>query len=70
MAKRAKASRSSKKGFRLSAPKRPIFLISLVLAIVALASAVIPILLIAPHAFWLVIIAYILLALGVAMRGL
>lgn len=67
MAKRAKARKSSRSGFRFSAPKRLIFLISLVLAIVAVVIVVarLPI----PHAFWIAFIAYLLLALGVTLKG-
>jgi hypothetical protein len=67
MAKRATARKSTRQGFRLNAPKRPIFLISLALAIVAIVIEVVrlPI----PHAFWIAFIGYLLLALGVAMKG-
>ncbi|MDR1614981.1 MAG: hypothetical protein LBS26_05385 [Campylobacteraceae bacterium] len=61
---------------RLSAPTKVIFLITLVIAAVAVVAALAAILgivtipLIAGNAFWLVTAAYILLALGVTLKGL
>lgn len=54
----------------LNAPTRPIFLISLALAILALLGALVVIPVITKYAFWLAMLAYIVLALGVIMKGL
>jgi hypothetical protein len=53
----------------LSAPSRPIFLISLALAIIALLGALVIIPVITQYAFWIAILAYVVLALGVLMKG-
>jgi hypothetical protein len=61
---------------RLSAPTKVIFLITLVIAAVTivavLASAlgIVTIPFVVPYAFWLITAAYILLALGVTLKGL
>lgn len=54
----------------LNAPSRVVFLISLALAIVALLGALVVIPVITQYAFWLAIFAYVVLTLGVIMRGL
>ncbi|MFN3348128.1 hypothetical protein [Pseudorhodoplanes sp.] len=54
----------------LNAPRRITFLISLALAIVAILGALVVIPVISPFAFWIAILAYMVLALGVIMRGL
>jgi len=53
----------------LSAPSRPVFLVSLALAIIALLGALVIIPVITKYAFWIAILAYIVLALGVLMKG-
>jgi hypothetical protein len=53
----------------LSAPSRPIFLISLALAIIALLGALVIIPVITQYAFWIAILASVVLALGVLMKG-
>jgi hypothetical protein len=61
---------------RLSAPTKVIFLITLVIAVVTVvavllsALGIITIPLVVPYAFWLVTAAYVLLALGVTLKGL
>lgn len=55
----------------LSAPTKPVFIISLILAVLAVIGmcvATIPV--ITPYAFWVAIIAYIVLAIGNVARGL
>ncbi len=54
----------------LNAPARVTFLISLALAIIALLGALVIIPVITQYAFWLAILAYIVLALGVIMKGM
>ena len=54
---------------RLSAPTRVIFLISLALAVFALIAFLVRIPNVSPHAFWIAIIAYVVLAVGCALRG-
>jgi hypothetical protein len=54
----------------LNAPSRVIFLVSLALAIIALLGALVIIPVVTQYAFWLATLAYIVLALGVIMKGL
>ncbi len=78
MAKRAKARRSAKsakstkratssrRGFRLTAPTQSVFLGTVILAVISLLAVWAHV----PHAFWLAMIAYIVLALAVALKGM
>lgn len=54
----------------LSAPTQAVFIISLILAIVAVIGVFTPIPVISPYAFWVAIIAYIVLAAGCLAKGL
>ncbi len=54
----------------LNAPTRAVFLISLALAILALLGALVVIPVITQYAFWLAILAYVVLALGTIMKGM
>lgn len=54
----------------LSAPSQVIFLISLALAIIAILGALVIIPVITKYAFWLAILAYAVLALGVLTKGM
>ena len=54
----------------LSAPSRPVFLVSLALAIIALLGALVIIPVITKYAFWIAVLAYVVLALGVIMKGM
>ena len=54
----------------LSAPKVVIFLISLIIVALAIVSRYTPIPQVTPNAFWVAIIGYVLLVLGVTMKGL
>ncbi len=54
----------------LSAPKIITFLLSLAIVVLAIASRYTPIPQITPNAFWVAIIGYLLLVLGVSMKGL
>jgi len=57
------------RNMRLSAPKQLTFLVSLLIAIFALLSFLIKIPNVSPHAFWIAIVAYIVLAVGCALKG-
>lgn len=54
---------------KLSPPTFPVFLISLVLTGLAVASLYTPIPIVAGHAFWFAVGGYVLLALGNILRG-
>jgi hypothetical protein len=54
---------------RLSAPTQGTFLVSLVIAIFALIAFLVKIPNVSPHAFWIAIIAYVVLAVGCALKG-
>lgn len=54
----------------LSAPTNAVFIISLILAVLALIGVFVAIPVISPNAFWVAIIAYIVLAIGNVARGL
>ena len=54
---------------RLSAPKQFTFLVSLIVAIVALISFLVKIPNVSPHAFWIAMVAYVVLAVGCALKG-
>jgi len=54
----------------LNAPSQPIFLASLALAIIAILGALVIIPVITQYAFWIAILAYVVLALGVIMKGM
>ncbi|MDH3581609.1 MAG: hypothetical protein OEM91_13415 [Hyphomicrobiales bacterium] len=54
----------------LSAPTMPVFLISLVLAILAIAGTMVAIPVVSGNAFWIAIIAYIVLLVGNVASGL
>jgi hypothetical protein len=54
----------------LNAPSRVTFLISLALAIIALLGTLVVIPVVTQYAFWLAILAYVVLALGTIVRGM
>lgn len=54
----------------LSAPTMPIFLISLILAILAVLGVYVAIPVISANAFWVAIIAYVVLLVGNVAKGL
>lgn len=55
----------------LSAPTQAIFIISLVIAVLAVIGVLVPTIpVISPYAFWVAIIAYIVLAVGCLAKGL
>jgi len=53
----------------LSPPTTAVFVISLILAVLAIIGTFVTIPLISAHAFWVAIIAYIILAVGNVFRG-
>jgi hypothetical protein len=53
----------------LSAPTTGVFIISLIVAVLAVISMFVAIPVISAHAFWVAIIAYIILAVGNLFRG-
>lgn len=55
--------------FNLSAPTQVVFLISLVLAILAILGLYVRIPFVSLYAFWVMTIAYIVLAVGCLMKG-
>ena len=64
-----KGAKMASKFPRLSAPTKNVFLISLILAVVALIGAIVVIPVISLYAFWIAIIAYIVLAAGCVLKG-
>ena len=54
----------------LSAPSQVVFLISLALAIIAILGALVIIPVVTKYAFWIAILAYVVLALGNIMKGM
>lgn len=54
---------------RLTPPKKNVFWISVVLAALGFLGSLVSIPFVSAYAFWLVLIGYVLLALGVAMKG-
>jgi hypothetical protein len=54
---------------RLNPPKKIVFYISVVLAVVGLIASLVTIPFLSGFAFWLVLVAYILLALGNVLKG-
>ena len=53
----------------LSAPTTVVFVVSIILAILAVISTFVPIPFITEYAFWTAIIAYVILACGNIFRG-
>ena len=54
----------------LSAPTMPVFLISLILAVLAVLSVYMPIPMVTGNAFWVAVIAYVVLLVGNVAKGL
>jgi hypothetical protein len=55
---------------KLSRPKESTFIIAVILAVVALLGMVTKIPIATPYAFWILLIAFVLLALGNLYKGL
>jgi hypothetical protein len=54
---------------RLTPPTKNVFWISVAVAVIGLIASFGVVAFLTPFAFWLVLIAYVLLALGVALKG-
>ena len=54
---------------RLNAPTQVVFIVSLILAVLALIGYFIAIPFLTAYAFWLAIVAYLVLAAGCVMKG-
>jgi hypothetical protein len=59
----------ARRGFNLSPPTQAMFLVSLAVAILAVVAFLVRIPNVTPHAFWIAIIAYVILAVACAWRG-
>jgi hypothetical protein len=66
----AKRRVSTASGFRLTAPSKPLFFISVAIAALALISLIVFIPNITAYAAWLALLAYLVLAAGVALTGI
>jgi len=66
----AKRRRSSSSSFRLNAPTQWLFVVALLIAIFAIVARYTVIPNVSPHAFWIGIVAYAVLALGCVLKGL
>jgi hypothetical protein len=54
----------------LSAPTTVVFVLSLILAVLAVLGTLVVIPVITPHAFWVAILAWLVLAIGNVMTGM
>ena len=54
---------------RLNAPTFPVFVVSVILALLALVSLFVPIPFVSAYAFWLMLVAYVLLVAGNVLKG-
>jgi len=55
---------------KLSAPKQIVWIISLVLGILGVLSLYVAIPVITPHAFWVMVVAWVILILATYLKGL
>lgn len=53
----------------LNAPTQTMFIVAVVIAVIALLGAIIAIPFVSTYAFWILIIAFIVLSAGVVMKG-
>jgi len=53
----------------LSPPTTVVFVVSIILAVLAIIGACVPIPFISEHGFWVAIVAYVILAIGNIFRG-
>ena len=53
----------------LSPPTTVVFVVSIILAVLAIIGALVPIPFISEHGFWVAIVAYVILAIGNIFRG-
>lgn len=55
---------------RLSAPKVVTFWVAVVIGLIGLLAALVPIPVVSPFAFWVVVVGFVILALGNLLEGL
>ena len=55
---------------KLSAPTQPVWIIAVVLGVLGILAHVVPIAALAGYSFWMVSIAFVLLALGAMLKGM
>ncbi len=55
---------------KLSAPTQPVWIISVVLGVLGILADVVPIAALAGYSYWMVCIAFILLALATMLKGM
>jgi hypothetical protein len=55
---------------KLSAPTQPVWLIAIVLGVLGILAQVVPIAALVGYSFWMVAIAFILLAIATMLKGL
>lgn len=55
---------------RLSPPKQVTFWVAVVIGLVGLVAGLVPIPVVSPFAFWLVVVGFVILALGNLLEGL
>lgn len=53
----------------LNAPSQTLFIVAVVIAVIALLGAIIAIPFVSQYAFWILLIAFIILVAGVMMKG-
>jgi Na+(H+)/acetate symporter ActP len=53
----------------LNAPSQTLFIVAVVIAVVALLGAIIAIPFVSAYAFWILLLAFIILVAGVMMKG-
>ncbi|MDB5542628.1 MAG: hypothetical protein JWQ89_4355 [Devosia sp.] len=53
----------------LNAPSQTLFIVAVVIAVIALLGQIIAIPFVSVYAFWILLLAFIILAVGVMMRG-
>ena len=69
-ARKAIKTTSSEENMKLRAPKNITFWIAVIIAVVGVIASFVTIPFLSPYAFWLVVIAFVLLALGNLLEGL
>ncbi|MEW5717605.1 MAG: hypothetical protein AB1817_03165 [Chloroflexota bacterium] len=55
---------------KLSAPKQMTFWVAVVVGLIGLVAGIVPIPMVSPFAFWIVVIGFVILALGNMLEGL
>lgn len=54
----------------LSAPTKPVFMIALILGVLAIVGTFIAIPVVSANAFWMLVVAFVILAAGNLMKGM